>query len=334
MSEAVSSLDTLQTSERSCGWRAINAWWQPENNEGESWLHRGWMPTRKRVAMALHLTGQSQERQFRFRACGREAYVAVDRRNRGNIRVLSNHCGDRLCQVCGNLRSYRLRAALMRKIHGKHATFLTLTVGGDRSNLRKTIDHLYQSFARLRRSPLWKKRVYGGAAFLEIHYSEKSQQWHPHLHIVMMSEYIDQGILSQAWKAATGDSFIVDIRRIRQDKLVAYYVTKYASKPLDGSFTKETSLLCEAIVALKGRRLCLTFGDWYGCASGKALESICDDELRDNELSAENWYCVGTLDSVRTRALAGDSESLRIYQIFLCRRERQKDNATPSLFDG
>jgi len=54
-----------------------------------------------------------------------------------------------------------------------------------------------------------------------------------HIHLVIDSEFIPQRELSQIWRTVTGDSFIVDIRKVnmgRNPKPVASYLTKYLSK--------------------------------------------------------------------------------------------------------
>lgn len=54
-----------------------------------------------------------------------------------------------------------------------------------------------------------------------------------HIHLVINSEFIPQRELSNIWKTVTGDSFIVDIRKVnmgRNPKAVAAYITKYLAK--------------------------------------------------------------------------------------------------------
>lgn len=54
-----------------------------------------------------------------------------------------------------------------------------------------------------------------------------------HIHLIVDSEFIPQRELSQIWHTVTGDSFIVDIRKVnvgRSPKAVAVYITKYLSK--------------------------------------------------------------------------------------------------------
>jgi hypothetical protein len=101
-------------------------------------------------------------------------------------------------------------------------------------------------------------------AFCEVVWFPKTERWHPHLHILSDGRYIAKEALRKAWLKATGDSFIVDVRKVTSAERAAHYVTKYASKPHDASIWREPRRLDEAILAMKGRRLCLTYGTWRG----------------------------------------------------------------------
>jgi len=104
----------------------------------------------------------------------------------------------------------------------------------------------------------------GGVAFLEIKWFKGTKCWHPHLHILTEGKYIAKQALSNAWRKATDGSFIVDVKKIRNADSAVGYVVKYASKPHDPSIFRDPDRLDEAVLALKGRRLCLTYGTWRG----------------------------------------------------------------------
>jgi len=194
------------------------------------------------------------------------------------------------------------------------ALFITLTLCGKREPLAELIDRLYKSFRYLRSHPTWSDKVDGGAAFLEVKWSDKAQRWHPHLHIVADGKFIDQGELSNAWRSITKDSFIVDVRRIRNKEHAARYVTKYASKPLNTSFSDTPKLLDEAVIALKGRRLCLCFGTWYGTALDLAEDEVLADDLVD----AGDWTFWLPLEDVLRDARSGDPDAIATIRSLDC----------------
>ena len=138
-----------------------------------------------------------------------------------------------------------MRDALASQMGTKAHSFCTLTLCGKGEKLTDLIDRLYKCFRALRQHPLWTNAVRGGGAFLEVKWIDKFGRWHPHLHCIIDADFMDQGHLSTAWHSITRDSFIVDIRRVRDIKGQQRYVTKYASKPLNTSFSTSPHLLDE-----------------------------------------------------------------------------------------
>lgn len=225
--------------------------------------HAGWHPIRKRVFAALQATHVPLSRRNAFASCGNAATLMESDATPGTYRLAANHCHDRLCTPCANARSAEIARCLAGRLQGLPVSFITLTLCGKGEGLGELVKRLYTSFRALRIHPRWQDKVRGGAAFLEIKYSDKARRWHPHLHLIADADYIDQGELSDIWRGITRDSFIVDVRRVRDDNTVLRYVTKYASKPLNTSFSNDPSLLQEAITSLHGKRLCFCFGTWY-----------------------------------------------------------------------
>ena len=231
--------------------------------------HAGWMPVRKKVLSALVRTGQPTGRRQRFCTCGMGGRLMKKEVEYGKFtyRVFGSYCHDRLCTPCANARSLILRSSLMHRLETANGpiSFITLTLhGGKNEPLRDAVTRLLQAFKVLRQMPLWANAVKGGGCFLELKRSDRLPRWHPHLHILAEAKFMDQAELSRDWYAATGDSYIVDVRRVKDLEHVGNYVTKYASKPLNSTLLGKPELLDEAVAALKGRRLCLCFGSWYG----------------------------------------------------------------------
>ena len=116
--------------------------------------------------------------------------------------------------------------------------------------------------------------------------TNKGNGWHPHLHaVVLLDDWLDQGKLSREWHAITGDSYIVDVRRIGkglheivdpvgnvQPQVVDAFceVSKYALKFSDLDFSDNLT----AFETLRGKRLQGAFGAFWGV---KVPESLLDD---------------------------------------------------------
>jgi hypothetical protein len=238
----------------------------------------------------------------------------------GELAERGNHCQDRLCMVCGRARSARIADALEERIADMHPIFLTLTVrGGVGKKLASQLEILLEGFKRLRRMPIWSA-VVGGVAMLEVKWSTHGGgHWHPHLHCLLDSRYMEQGQLVQAWSACTGGSTSVDIRRVDNRDQALRYVSKYASKPMCSSFTDKVWKIQEAMSALKGRRLVTLFGDWYGTP-------LNEEEEEELPPFLTNWRCCGTERKIRCEADDGDRSAIALLEDLERHRSRRHDD--------
>jgi len=261
--------------------------------------HTGWAPTRNRVWRALQDADVSQARLDTFEECGHHAWVLESATNPGEYRIAADKCHDRFCGPCGAERSRIIATNVITRIGKETARFLTLTLKARSEPLTDTITRLYRAFARLRTRRLWQNAVTGGVAFLEVKRSSDCNHWHVHLHALIQGKYLCRRAVSKAWKQITEDSYIVDVRMVKDSATASRYVAKYASKPLDPTTTRSHAALVECITALKGRRLCLTFGDWRG---------IVLTELPDSD----EWIAVAPLPEILARAENGDGEARSI----------------------
>lgn len=263
--------------------------------------HTGWAPTRLRVWRALQDADVAQSRLDTFEECGHHAWVLESTTNPGEYRVASDKCHDRFCGPCGAERSRIIATNVIRRIGDSPARFLTLTLKARSEPLTDTITRLYRAFARLRVRRLWRSTTSGGVAFLEVKRSADCNHWHVHLHALIQGKYLCRKALSKAWKQITGDSYIVDVRMVKDPATAGRYVAKYASKPLDPTTTRSHAALVECIQALKGRRLCLTFGTWRG---------VKLTELPDSD----DWIAIAPLPEIIARAENGDGEARSILE--------------------
>ncbi|MCK5439378.1 MAG: protein rep, partial [Gemmatimonadetes bacterium] len=217
----------------------------------------------------------------------------------------SSTCRDRFCVPCSDTRSAHLANRIRARVPPGGISFLTLTLADPDDDLTTLLDKLLKYFRRLRAWSVWKRRVTGGVAFIEIKWNEAKQRWHPHIHAIMESAFIPQAEISDRWKAITTTSFIVHIKRPKNAETVIRYVTKYGSKPLDQSFVANENRLDMAIEALKGRHLCTVFGEWRGWA-------LHDDEDRGE------WQPIAPLWQLVDRERRGDPDATAIMEQLRC----------------
>lgn len=235
-------------------------------------------------------------------------YYTVEEIKLTKMRVCNQHL---LCPFCASIRASRSIqrnnpkvVEILRQNRKLKPVLLTLTVSNG-SDLAERQKHLMDAFRTLmKRKRDWMKKgrgynefckLLGGFYSYENTYNEKTGEWHPHLHIFgVLEEWIDQESLSKTWHEITGDSMIVDIRRVRKHKELGYgkaiaEVCKYALKFGDLSVEKTW----EAYMVLKGdRKVGLRLSGSFGLLRGVKMddEATTDDDLQEDLPYLEMLY--------------------------------------------
>lgn len=229
-----------------------------------AWRHTGWAGTRQRVLNALAATAQSQARIDRMHSCGSDVWVVEQVAPPHRIRLSGNYCRDRMCKPCQAARGRRIAGRLAKLCDGHTLRMITLTLRHQARSLTDTLNHLYASYRRLRQTRTWTDSVTAAAAVLEVTRNLNSKTWHAHLHVLTTGTYLAQRLLVRAWLHATGDSYIVDIRRVHDHRQAIAYLTRYISKPTNTRTYCDPDALAEYVVAISGRRMVLVTGAWHG----------------------------------------------------------------------
>lgn len=235
-------------------------------------------------------------------------YYTVDEIKLTKMRVCNQHL---LCPFCASIRASRSIqrnaprvSEILRQNRKLKPVLLTFTVANGK-DLAERQEHLMSAFRTLiKRRQDWLKKGWGYNQFCKLQggfysyentYNEKTGEWHPHLHIFgVLEEWIDQEELSETWHEITGDSYIVDIRRVRKHKELGYgeaiaEVCKYALKFGDLSVEKTW----EAYMVLKGeRKVGLRLSGSFGLLRGVKMddEATTDDDLQEDLPYLEMLY--------------------------------------------
>lgn len=216
-------------------------------------------------AVRCYLTIDEEEGTHRAESlldCRTIAYFARHEET-GRVSVISNSCRLRWCPICARYKTYMIRDAVREWIKTvKSPKFLTLTYRHSKLDLKTQVDNLYKHFLRFRKIKSIRKKIRGGLWFFELKKGKKDGLWHPHIHCVIDADYIPKEHLSLEWFGTTGHSYIIDIRKVKSDKEVTEYVSKYVAKPASLSNHSVEDAL-QIIRSFHGRRLC---GTW-GCGS-------------------------------------------------------------------
>lgn len=181
-------------------------------------------------------------------------------------------CNSRLCPLCGPIRARQLGETVRGHV-GRldRPRLITLTLTSAAAPLADQLARLRDHFRELRRSKAWREHVTGGITVTEITYNPRTDQWHPHLHVVCDGAYWPQGDLSTLWYAITGDSKVVDIRACHDKRQVARYVAKYLSKT-NAAPNAPDRRITEWAVSIGGLRLAQTFGTMHGARTAPTRE--------------------------------------------------------------
>jgi len=265
----------------------------------EEFRHGGWRATRAKVLSALYMCHQSEGRIKRFKACGSNVKTFWSPSERKFFQR-GDYCHDRLCIPCGTAKGCCIAHNLQKLTEGVEIRFATVTLRTKDEPLLQTMDRLLTAFRRLQESELWTACVDGGARFIEVKRGKRKTNWHCHIHLLLVGRYMPQKELSRAWAKASKGSFVVDIRPVPDKGNIIGYVTKYVAKPLDPSVYENAADLRECLIALKGRRLCATFGNWRGT------------ELEAKEPAPEDLSDVGPLDAILRLASEGDKMAMLV----------------------
>lgn len=272
---------------------------QPATRLETTFRHASWAPQREHVWRSLLRLHVNRSRLDRFRECGSGLWLRRGVAS-GELSLSCNACRDRLCNACGGDRAVKIVAALEVPMCETTSRFVTLTKRHNTLSLADNLDLLYEQFVRLRHRRWWRDYVRGGAAFLEVTFNAATRTWHVHFHLIIDGDFIPQRELSREWLASTGDSSIVDVRAIPDWKRRARYVTKYVTKPASPSVVNDPDALDEFITAIRGRRLCFTFGTWRGI------------KLNDAEAVREKTEPISSIEHLRSTARLGD-ETARLH---------------------
>jgi hypothetical protein len=276
----------------------------------ENFRHSGWTRLRQLTLDSLIRTGCSPSSLDRFCNCGSDCYLQVSEDHQ-QARLSANYCRSRWCLPCGLSRGRLIANALIDSLpRNEPIRFITLTLKHNDTPLKDQIDRLYYCFNRLRERRSWKTHVTGSACFIEIKVG-RDGRWHVHLHVLAAGTFWKQRDLSHEWQCVTGDSSIVDIRMVSNKEDAIRYVAKYVGKPLDNCIYHNPQRLDEAILSLKGRRLCTTTGSFRGI------------KLNPEPDRETTWITVGRLSHLIERARHEDPQAVRWLSLCLSIRQLQ-----------
>lgn len=209
----------------------------------------------------------------RFRECGASCWVEQDNVT-GQYYLTTATCKLRICPACRKRLQHRTAARVLDflAMHpDKPWQFHTFTLKHSAAPLADQLARLVSCFRRLRHRNLWQHTVKTGYAVLEVTFHpagscrtdgrlREANEWHPHLHVLAQTAFIDWSTLRKDWHAVTGDSSNIDCQHVKNAQQAARYVAKYIGKPPDLDLQAHPENAAEYYHALAHRRLLISFG--------------------------------------------------------------------------
>lgn len=212
--------------------------------------------------------------------------------------LLPYHCNSVFCPECASRRSKPLQKLVFERVKPKKYRyfFLTLTVRNIPSLTREALDGIVRSFAKLRRTALWKEEVRGGVYSIETTFNRATGEWHPHLHVLLECKRRLPapwlGNLKAEWKRFTG-SWVIRLdamfgvsskgkKQRRINRAALKELVKYATKA--ASFAQEPARVAEFLDAFKNVRRMQSFGSFKGVVAQAKEES---------DATPKNWEPCG-----------------------------------------
>jgi hypothetical protein len=215
----------------------------------------------------------------RVRNCGKRFFVweCVEC---GANPVVPCSCNHRLCPRCRERFALKVKARIMKRVEGVYSVrHLVLTVPNVKRLTREFYDWYRACFSLLRRRKFFSSRVRGGVYTFEPKYNGERGDWHVHLHAVLLGErFIPFEQLHGAWNEIVSERAHLAGQPLGwRESLAKGCGVRISLKPFgkglmyvlngalkDNGFVKSPELLAEYLLAVRGKRLFVTFGELFG----------------------------------------------------------------------
>jgi len=226
------------------------------------WQERS-RPTRDQIIYSLESSSEPHHRKRASKLTWCCRFPSLRVRPSGDAYFSAGRCRDRLCPTCGASRSREVAERVNHLINkAPQLRFLTLTLRSTTNPLSEQLDLLTSSFRRLRQTATWRAYCNASIATIQITLNPRTNQWHPHLHVLIEGIYMPRDEIVVAWKKATGGSTVVDIRPVHDRATTSTYIARYVSNPNELADWPPPAIR-EYSDAIHGRRTVITTGSWH-----------------------------------------------------------------------
>jgi len=174
---------------------------------------------------------EKPDKLSRLQSCRTNAWF-IRHEVSGEVRIASNSCKLRWCPLCAQARQNFIASQVSQWFcRVDYPKLLTLTLRHTSSPLADQVNFLYRCFQKLRKRKFISKRLRGGVWFFQVKKSKDGSTWHPHIHVLIDSDFIEQKKLSQLWAEITKGSTVCDIRAVIDTDRAVQHNARYCATP-------------------------------------------------------------------------------------------------------
>lgn len=235
-------------------------------------------------------------------------------------------CKDMLCPLCTwrkELKLFNQVSKIVDVLENQKYRFLFVTLtmkncAANAESLKESLDLYNEAYTRLTRLNRIKKILKGAYRAIEVTYNEKTNEFHPHMHLIWVvpadyfqsNDYLKQNELCEMWKQSLGVDYtpICDIRVVcgkkvkKNGKIIAHdlksavaEVCKYAIKSTDYLNHDDVTndrIVSALVEALSHRRLVSFYGVFAEIRRQLNLDKDEDDlvHVSDEKTDANVLY--------------------------------------------
>tara|TARA_R110000868_G_C10829523_1_gene759271 strand:+ start:207 stop:1199 length:993 start_codon:yes stop_codon:yes gene_type:complete len=195
------------------------------------------------------------------------------------------YCNSRVCNQCNRIRTAKLMNGYVSQLSGKKQYFVTLTIPNVAADeLRTSISNMVKNCSNIIRVIRERKKInVNGIRKIEITYNQKTNTYHPHIHL-LVDNAADMIVTEWLKRNPTAKPIAQDIRAADENSLneLFKYTTKIGiskTKEINSSIDIQVEAIYNITKAMFNKRAFQPFG----------LIKKVNEDIKDNDLNSEQY---------------------------------------------
>jgi len=278
----------------------------------------------------------NQKRWARVGNCCSIIEKKTDKNTGQTLYVKKNQCKDKACPICSHNKSVRMAHKYLPKLQAMNKPVMLVLHERNcaKGTLAETIARMNKDWRNLMKKANEAKRGYSGIVSWEVTTNEKTQTFHPHMHVIVESEHAKQILEDWIKRNPAKRTYHAhlnngqNMKPMSKDMDSLFEVLKYTMKVSVSTQSKKkgedkkkkemasTEMIYEIMCAMHQKPQWQPFGTWR--KNNHEPEPIADEKQIDIEENPEvqqcdKWvWCYDTWDWVGT--ITGTQVTTRLVQ--------------------